>query len=265
MQQKKFSTMLTLKIINVFLADTEVRQRKEEQQEKSKQKVAEDKEKQKHERNKPPSTDVKMPRVSNNKVKKVNNEEDGDMNKTQREHGKVDRERMDGLVGVSIRHHGTEREKERNRVTKDAEEQGRSRQDVSTSNSRYQEQTAHHPQKTTKSPQQTSDGVLEYSRSRSKPVPPQRSASNVDAQMRKQDGGKVEEDKQEGRRREEAMEGTRRAVEPMVVSAHKLQIETKKQQGGDRTPSVAARHAGGEDSIGRGGRAWRGATHSSHY
>ena len=172
MQQKKFSTMLTLKIINVFLADSTLRESQSAEVKKTKGRdMRSEEEKRKG------GGGVKVPE---NEMRRLST-------------GRVE-ERGDGKrLGPPVRQCTSASSAERRAATL-------------------------HPQ----SQPQGGRGVAE------EVVVRRRGEEFVE-----KEGGGVR------RRREE--------VEPMVVSAHKLQIENKKAQGGDRTPTPGRREqpAGG--------------------
>ena len=157
MQQKKFSTMLTLKIINVFLADSTLRE----------------------------SRSAEIEKI---KGKEMRSEED--------------HRRGGGGGKVETRRLSTSRVEERGEHGKRL---GPVRQCTSASSAEGRAATL--------DPQDGREVVEEVVRRRGEEFP--------------QKGGGVR------KRREE--------VEPMVVSAHKLQIENKKAQGGDRTPTPGRR------------------------
>ena len=167
MQQKKFSTMLTLKIINVFLADSSLRESRSAEIEKIK-----GREEDKRKGGGGGGGKVETRRLSTGRV-----EERGE-----HQHGK----RL-----------------------------GPVRQCTSASTAEGRAATLH-PQTL---PQGGRDVAEEVVRRRGE---------------EKEGGGGVR------RRREE--------VEPMVVSAHKLQIDNKKAQGGDRTPTPGRREKRREGS-----------------
>ena len=162
MQQKKFSTMLTLKIINVFLADSTLRESRCAEVEKGK-----GREEEKRRGGKVP--EIEMRRLSTSRV-----DERGDH---QQQGGK----RL-----------------------------GPVRQCTSASSAEGRAATLH--------PQPLTHGGRGV---------PEEVVRRRGEEVGEKDGGGVR------RRREE--------VEPMVVSAHKLQIENKKAQGGDRTPTPGRR------------------------
>ena len=162
MQQKKFSTMLTLKIINVFLADSTLRESRSAEVEKSK-----DREEEKRRGGK--VAEIEMRRLSTSRV-----DERGD------------------------------------HLQQGGKRLGPVRQCTSASSAEGRAATLH-PQPLTQGGRGLPDEVV------------RRRGEEVG----EKDGGGVR------RRREE--------VEPMVVSAHKLQIENKKAQGGDRTPTPGRR------------------------
>ena len=166
MQQKKFSTMLTLKIINVFLADSTLRESRSAEVEKGKGREARSEE-EKQRGGKVP--EIEMRRLSTSRV-----DERGDH---QQQGGK----RL-----------------------------GPVRQCTSASSAEGRAATLH-------------------------PQPLPRGGRGVPEEVVRRRGEEVGEKDGGGvrRRREE--------VEPMVVSAHKLQIENKKAQGGDRTPTPGRR------------------------
>jgi len=151
MEQKKFSTMLTLKIINVFLADSAARDAKGEADLEAKKKSQQ-------------NSDKDRAKTSNKKKS------------------------TDGLDSLD------------------------------TGRDRYTMQEA-----------PFSDDVM---RKKGPPVRQCTSASSVDTRSRQ------EPPRRGGSCRADTMEANRKMMEPMVVSAHKLQIENKKQQGGDRTPNT---------------------------
>ena len=172
MQQKKFSTMLTLKIINVFLADSTLHQSHSAEAEKAVGKCEGDKKK--------AGKCVKVP--------------------------ETDTRRLSTGRGVDERRLSTGRTEERA-----GKRLGPVRQCTSASSAEGRA------------------AVQEVVRRRGEEVQPggQRpSRGQGDGQSQDQGGGMR-------RRREE--------VETMVVSAHKLQIENKKAQGGDRTPTPGRR------------------------
>ena len=160
MQQKKFSTMLTLKIINVFLADSTLRE----------------------------SRSAEIEKI---KGKEMRSEEDHRRGGGGGGGGKVETRRL-----------STSRVEERGEHGKRL---GPVRQCTSASSAEGRAATL--------DPQGGREVAEEVVRKRGEEFP--------------QKGGGVR------KRREE--------VEPMVVSAHKLQIENKKAQGGDRTPTPSRR------------------------
>ena len=160
MQQKKFSTMLTLKIINVFLADSTLRE----------------------------SRSAEIEKI---KGKEMRSEEDHRRGGGGGGGGKVETRRL-----------STSRVEERGEHGKRL---GPVRQCTSASSAEGRAATL--------DPQGGREVAEEVVRRRGEEFP--------------QKSGGVR------KRREE--------VEPMVVSAHKLQIENKKAQGGDRTPTPSRR------------------------
>ena len=176
MQQKKFSTMLTLKIINVFLADSTLRETR--------------------------SADIE--RVKGREVR-------------------VDEEKRRG--GKEPRRLSTSRMEDRGEPNQHGKRLGPVRQCTSASSAEGRAATLH-PQTGGR------EGADEVVRRRGEEFPA------------KEEGGQVR------KRREE--------VEPMVVSAHKLQIENKKAQGGDRTPNPGRREQPPPPVAKRGGGGKRG-------
>ena len=167
MQQKKFSTMLTLKIINVFLADSTLRE----------------------------SRSAKVEKGKGRGEARVKEEKRGG----------------GGKVGeIEMRRLSTGRVEERGEHPQGGKRLGPVRQCTSASSAEGRAATLH-PQPLAQGGRGVSDEVA-------------RRRGEVSGEK---DGGGVR------RRREE--------VEPMVVSAHKLQIENKKAQGGDRTPTPGRR------------------------
>ena len=169
MQQKKFSTMLTLKIINVFLADSTLRETR--------------------------SADIE--RVKGREVR---------VDEEKRRGGKEPRR----LSASRAEDHGDQHGKRLGPV----------RQCTSASSAEGRAATLH-PQTGGR------EGTEEVVRRRGE-------------FLGKEEGGQVR------KRREE--------VEPMVVSAHKLQIENKKAQGGDRTPNPCRREQPPPPVAKRGGK-----------